>query len=85
MARTIQIRHVPDDLHRRLRERAAEQGMSLSDLLLHELLGFAARPPMRDTMDRMSARPRRVLPEPAADAIAAGRRERRASPAGPSR
>lgn len=33
----IQVRNVPDRLHRKLKIRAAEQGVSLSDLILAEL------------------------------------------------
>ena len=33
----IQIRHVPEDVHRRLKERARREGMSLSDYLLQEV------------------------------------------------
>jgi hypothetical protein len=33
----IQIRHVPEDVHRKLKERAKRQGMSLSDYLLQEI------------------------------------------------
>jgi antitoxin FitA len=35
--RMIQIRHVPEDVHRRLKEQAAQAGMSLSDYLLQEV------------------------------------------------
>jgi hypothetical protein len=35
--RMIQIRHVPEDVHRRLKERAKREGMSLSDFLLQEV------------------------------------------------
>jgi plasmid stability protein len=35
--RMIQIRHVPEDVHRRLKERAKREGMSLSDYLLREV------------------------------------------------
>jgi hypothetical protein len=35
--RMIQIRHVPEDVHRRLTERAKREGMSLSDYLLREV------------------------------------------------
>ncbi len=34
MPKTIQIRNVPDDLHRKLKVRAAEGGVALSDYLL---------------------------------------------------
>ena len=36
MAKMIQLRHVPDDLHRKLKARAALAGLSLSDYLLRE-------------------------------------------------
>ena len=40
----IQVRHVPDALHRRLKARAALAGMALSDYLLLELRSVAERP-----------------------------------------
>ena len=40
----IQLRHVPDDLHRKLKARAAMAGMSLSDYLLREIRDIAERP-----------------------------------------
>jgi plasmid stability protein len=48
----IQIRNVPDDLHRRLKARAAMAGMSLSEYLLAEIRESAALP----TLDEMRAR-----------------------------
>lgn len=48
----IQVRNVPDALHRRLKARAALAGMSLSDYLLNELRQVAARP----TLDELQAR-----------------------------
>ena len=40
----IQIRNVPDPLHRKLKSRAALAGMSLSDYLLREIRAVAERP-----------------------------------------
>lgn len=37
MSKMIQIRNVPDDLHRELKMRAAAAGMSLSDYIKREL------------------------------------------------
>ena len=54
--RTIQIRNVPDDVHRMLRSRAAAAGQSLSDYLLAELIRVAERPPVADVLARASAR-----------------------------
>ena len=48
----IQIRNVPDALHRRLKSRAALAGMSLSDYLLSEIRHVAERP----TIDELRAR-----------------------------
>ena len=43
MPKTIQIRHVPDDVHSALRSQAAAAGMSLSDFLLAEIEQLAGR------------------------------------------
>lgn len=44
MTKMIQIRNVPDGVHRTLKVRAARAGMSLSDYLLTELRDLAQRP-----------------------------------------
>ena len=41
--RMIQIRHVPEDVHRRLKEQAAQAGMSLSDYLLQEVTALSTQ------------------------------------------
>src|SRR3954449_12075974 len=46
MASMIQIRNVPDELHRALKARAARSGMTLSDFLLAELRSLSVRPTM---------------------------------------
>lgn len=51
MTAMIQIRNVPDALHRRLKSRAALAGMSLSDYLLAEIRQVAERP----TLDELRA------------------------------
>ncbi|HET6751040.1 MAG TPA: hypothetical protein VFL71_17460 [Actinomycetes bacterium] len=43
-SKMIQIRHVPEDVHARLKARAAKAGMSLSDYLLREITWMASRP-----------------------------------------
>ena len=52
----IQIRNVPDDLHRRLKSRAALAGMSLSDYLLGEIRQIAERPTMEEFRARLKER-----------------------------
>ena len=54
MSVMIQIRHVPDALHRRLKARAALAGMSLSDYLLAEIRDVAERPTMEEMRERLA-------------------------------
>jgi plasmid stability protein len=56
MAKMIQIRNVPDDLHRVLKSRAAQAGMSLSDYLLKEVRQVAQRPTLEEVMQRIHRR-----------------------------
>jgi len=57
MAKMIQIRNVPDDLHRKLKSRAAERGMSLSDYLLAEVEALGARPSPDEIKERLRRLP----------------------------
>ena len=52
----IQVRHVPDDLHRKLKARAALAGMSLSDYLLREIREIAERPTIGELRARLARR-----------------------------
>jgi len=56
MSKMIQLRNVPDALHRRLKARAALSGMSLSDYLLSEIREIAERPTMAEMAERLSQR-----------------------------
>ena len=65
MSKMIQLRNVPDDLHRTLKARAALEGMSLSEYLLGEVRRAAERPSVRELRLRLARRSRvkpRVLP-----------------------
>ena len=57
MGRMVQIRNMPEVLHRKLKMRAAEAGKSLSDYLLEELRRSAAKPTTEELMRRVEARP----------------------------
>lgn len=52
----IQVRNVPDSLHRSLKARAAMAGMSLSDYLLIELQEIAKRPTLEELGERLHKR-----------------------------
>jgi plasmid stability protein len=56
MSKMIQLRNVPDALHRSLKARAAMAGMSLSDYLLAEIKEIAERPTLADLRDRLHTR-----------------------------
>jgi plasmid stability protein len=75
MAVMIQVRNVPDALHRTLKARAATAGMSLSDYLLGELREIAERPTLAEFRERLHTR----RPVQAAFDTAALLREERAS------
>lgn len=76
MPKTIQVRDVPDDVHRRLTLRAAAERRSLSELVRREIVELARRPTMAEMLDRLAARPTVDVPEASADALA---RERAAA------
>jgi plasmid stability protein len=61
MSKMIQLRNVPDHLHRSLKARAAMAGMSLSDYLLAEIKEIAERPTLAELRDRLHARRRVTL------------------------
>ena len=73
MSKMIQIRNVPDDLHRTLKARAALAGMSLSDYLLAEARAIAERPTRAELLERLRRREPVELSESAADTVAADR------------
>lgn len=56
MSKMIQIRNVPDGLHRKLKARAAWAGMSLSEYLLVEIRQSAERPTVAEIRDRLETR-----------------------------
>ena len=53
----IQIRNVPEDVHRTLKARAAKAGMSLSEYLLQGLEEDASRPTLQELTERIRSRP----------------------------
>ena len=56
MSKMIQLRNVPDTLHRSLKARAALAGMSLSDYLLTEIKEIAERPTLAELRERLHQR-----------------------------
>ncbi len=65
----IQLRNVPEALHRTLKARAALAGMSLSDYLVTEIRRVAERPTIAELRDRLERRTRVNSRVSAADAV----------------
>jgi plasmid stability protein len=53
----IQIRNVPEVIHRKLKARAAEEGLSLSDYILKDLSRLVEQPTMREWVQRLREMP----------------------------
>jgi hypothetical protein len=69
----IQVRDVPENVHRKLKARAASGGVSLSEYLRTELERVAASPTPDELLDRLRSR-KAVRPrESSADAVRAVR------------
>lgn len=70
MSRTmVQIRNVPSELHRRLKSRAALEGMSMSDFVLREVKKTLDRPTRQEVLERLRTLPLSRLRRSAADVI----------------
>lgn len=72
----IQIRNVPDTVHRTLKARAAMAGMSLSDYLLAEIEQIASRPTLAEMLERLKSLPPVDPPISSADLIREERDQR---------
>lgn len=77
MAKMIQLRNVPDDIHRSLKIKATQAGMSLSDFLIREVSHIARRPSLEDVLDRIRQHDPVELSEDSATAVRAERESRR--------
>lgn len=76
MTTMIQIRNVPDTVHRRLKARAAMAGMSLSEYLLNEIRIVAERPTLEEMLARLATRSTPVLKESPTETLRAERDSR---------
>jgi len=72
----IQIRSVPEEVHRQLKARAALEGMSMSDYVLREIRKSLARPMRHEILSKLRSQPVRKLRKRPADVIREGRDSR---------
>ena len=75
-ATMVQIRNVPPELHRRLKARAAIEGLSMSGYVLREIRKALDQPTRQEVLERLRARPARQLRRSAAGVIRAERDSR---------
>jgi plasmid stability protein len=75
MATMIQIRNVPSNVHRRIKARAALEGMTLSDYLLRELKQLLERPTREELLERIARLPS-VSPRPTPAEVVRAERDR---------
>jgi len=76
MSSMVQVRNVPTELHRRLKARAAIEGLSMSDYVLRELRKALDRPTRQEVLERLRALPVRRLRPSAAEVIRSERDSR---------
>jgi hypothetical protein len=77
MRRNLQVRHVPEEVHRTLKARAAHAGLTLSDYLLAEIVEIARRPTLDELLDRIRERAPPKTPIDSARAVRAEREGRK--------
>jgi antitoxin FitA len=76
MPKMIQIRNVPDEVHKTLKVRAAEEGISLSDYIKRDLEELSKQLTLGDVFARARARgPSGITTEEIVDGIRASRGE----------
>ena len=68
---SLQIRDMPDELHRRLKARAALEGQSMSEYVLRELRRSLDIPTRQEMLERLAALDRIAVTESPADAVRA--------------
>jgi plasmid stability protein len=72
----IQIRHVPEEVHRKIKARAARAGMSMSDFLLQLLERSLEVATREEFLERLDSLPSVELTESVADILAEERQKR---------
>jgi plasmid stability protein len=76
MSKMVQLRNVPEALHRKLKARASLEGMSLSDYLIAEIRRSAERPTVAELRERLARRSPVSPRVPPAEAVRAERDSR---------
>lgn len=65
----LQIRNVPDDVHRQLKSRAAREGVSMSHFVLREIERILQRPSQEELLAAIARLPEVTPKESPADVL----------------
>lgn len=76
MSSMIQIRNVPEEIHRRAKSRAAMCGLTMSEYILRELKKALECPTREEILQRLATRQQISLPQSAADLVREERENR---------
>ncbi|WP_428275483.1 FitA-like ribbon-helix-helix domain-containing protein [Candidatus Palauibacter sp.] len=76
MSKMLQVRNIPDELHRRLKSRAALAGTSMSDYVLREIRKSLEKPTREELFHRIARLPP-IEPDPLPSEVLREARERR--------
>ena len=76
MSKMLQVRNIPDDVHRRLKSRAALAGTSMSDYVLREIRQSLERPTREELFDRIARLPPVDVTPPASEILRQARERR---------
>ena len=76
MSKMLQIRNLPDEVHRRLKSRAALAGMSMSDYVLREIERMLSWPTRDEVFARIAELPPIDLDPPSAEVLREERERR---------
>jgi antitoxin FitA len=69
MNKHVQIRNLPEKTHRKLKARAASEGMTMSDYLRLEIERLVSRPSMKEWLDMVRKRQPMAINQTAASII----------------
>lgn len=76
MSKMLQIRNIPDDLHRRLKSRAALAGTSMSDYVLRGIRQALERPTREELFARIARLPPIDVDPPPSEVLREARERR---------
>ena len=76
MPKMLQVRNIPDDLHRRLKSRAALAGMSMSDYVLRGIRQSLERPTREELFARIARLPPIDVDPPPSEVLREARERR---------